>query len=211
MFIPSIGATAFVASIATLGILSPGPDFFMVIKNAARYRRLPAMMTAFGITCGVLTHMSYCVAGLAVVITTTPWLFDILKYAGAAYLIWVGLLALLALLARGHKSMDMTGVVQQETTLKKAFLQGYLCNLLNPKATLFFLSIFTQVLNVKSGFPEKLWYAGVILTVSVIWWPMLVVLIQSAPVRRGLAKAQKIIDKMLGGLLIALGIKVALS
>ena len=118
MFIPSIGATAFVASIATLGILSPGPDFFMVIKNAARYRRLPAMMTAFGITCGVLTHMSYCVAGLAVVITTTPWLFDILKYAGAAYLIWVGLLALLA---RGHKSMDMTGVVQQETTLNKAF------------------------------------------------------------------------------------------
>lgn len=208
MFIPSIGATAFVASIATLGILSPGPDFFMVIKNAARYRRLPAMMTAFGITCGVLTHMSYCVAGLAVVITTTPWLFDILKYAGAAYLIWVGLLALLA---RGHKNMDMTGITQQETTLKKAFLQGYLCNLLNPKATLFFLSIFTQVLNVKSGFPEKLWYAGVILTVSVIWWPMLVVLIQSAPVRRGLAKAQKVIDKMLGGLLIALGIKVALS
>ncbi len=86
-----------------------------------------------------------------------------------------------------------------------------MCNLLNPKATLFFLSIFTQVLNVKSGFPEKLWYAGVILTVSVIWWPMLVVLIQSAPVRRGLAKAQKVIDKMLGGLLIALGIKVALS
>lgn len=208
MFIPSIGATAFVASIATLGILSPGPDFFMVIKNAARYRRLPAMMTAFGITCGVLTHMSYCVAGLAVVITTTPWLFDILKYAGAAYLIWVGALALLA---RGHKSMDMTHIAQQETTLKKAFLQGYLCNLLNPKATLFFLSIFTQVLSVKSGFPEKLWYAGVILTVSVIWWPMLVVLIQSAPVRRGLAKAQKVIDKMLGGLLIALGIKVALS
>lgn len=208
MFVPSLGATAFVASIATLGILSPGPDFFMVIKNAARYRRLPAMMTALGITGGVATHMSYCVAGLAVVITTTPWLFDILKYAGAAYLIWVGLLALLA---RGQKSMDMSNVERQETTLKKAFIQGYLCNLLNPKATLFFLSIFTQVLNVKSGFPEKLWYAGVILTVSIVWWPMLVVLIQSAPIRRGLAKAQKILDKMLGGLLIALGIKVALS
>ncbi len=50
-----------------------------------------------------------------------------------------------------------------------------------------------------------------ILAVSIVWWPLLVVLIQSAPVRRGLAKAQKIVDKMLGGLLIALGIKVALS
>lgn len=208
MFIPSVSATAFVASIATLGILSPGPDFFMVIKNAARYKRLQAMMTALGIVGGVATHMSYCVAGLAVVITTTPWLFDILKYAGAAYLIWVGLQALLS---RGHNSMDMTQVARQEVTLGKAFLQGYLCNLLNPKATLFFLSIFTQVLSVQSGFPEKAWYAGVILMVSVIWWTVLVILIQSAPVRAGLAKAQKVIDKMLGGLLIALGIKVALS
>ncbi|WP_434638919.1 LysE family transporter [Klebsiella sp. I138] len=208
MFIPSMGSMAFVAAIATLGILSPGPDFFMVIKNAARYKRLPAMMTALGIVGGVATHMSYCVAGLAVVITTTPWLFDILKYAGAAYLIWVGLQALFS---RGHKSMDVTHIVQQEVATGKAFLQGYLCNLLNPKATLFFLSIFTQVLSTRSGFPEKLWYAGVILAVSVIWWPVLVVLIQSAPVRYGLAKAQKVIDKMLGGLLIAFGIKVALS
>ena len=80
MFIPSIGATAFVASIATLGILSPGPDFFMVIKNAARYRRLPAMMTAFGITCGVLTHMSYCVAGLAVVEIRSGWSLHLCFY-----------------------------------------------------------------------------------------------------------------------------------
>lgn len=208
MIIPSIGATCFVASIATLGILSPGPDFFMVIKNAARYRRLPAMMTALGIVAGTSTHMAYCVAGLAVVITTTPWLFDILKYAGAAYLIWVGLLALLS---RGHTSTSPNDAAVQDVALGKAFIQGYLCNLLNPKATLFFLSIFTQVLSVTSGLDDKLWYAGVIVTISAVWWPLLVMLIQNAPVRRGLARAQKIVDKMLGGLLIALGIKVALS
>ncbi|RPH26124.1 LysE family translocator [Buttiauxella warmboldiae] len=200
--------TLFVATIATLGMLSPGPDFFLVIKNAARYPRVAAMMTSLGVIGGVATHMTYCVAGLAVVITTTPWLFDLLKYAGAAYLIWVGLQALLA---RGGSKMDVSNIERQQTTLKKAFLQGYLCNLLNPKATLFFLSVFTQVLSVNSGTMEKLWYAGVILMLSVVWWPLLVVLIQSEPVRRGLAKAQKIIDKLLGGMLIALGIKVALS
>ncbi len=200
--------TLFVATIATLGMLSPGPDFFLVIKNAARYPRSAAMMTSLGVISGVATHMAYCVAGLAVVITTTPWLFGLLKYAGAAYLVWVGLHALFA---RGGSKMDVSQVVRQETTLKKAFLQGYLCNLLNPKATLFFLSIFTQVLSVNSGTLDKLWYAGVILALSVIWWPLLVVLIQSAPVRRGLAKAQKIVDKLLGGMLVALGIKVALS
>lgn len=197
----------FIATIAALGMLSPGPDFFLIIKNAARYRRSAALMTALGVNCAVATHMAYCVAGLAVVITTTPWLFMLLKYAGAAYLIYVGIQALLS---RGNSRMDVSNVVQENTSLKKAFVQGYLCNLLNPKATLFFLSIFTQVLSVNSGMGEKLWYAGIILTLSSVWWPLLVVLIQSAPVRRGLAKAQKVIDKLLGGVLIALGIKVAL-
>ncbi|EPX7410865.1 LysE family transporter [Cronobacter dublinensis] len=200
--------TLFVATIAALGMLSPGPDFFLVIKNAARYPRSAAMMTAAGVIAGVITHMTYCVAGIAVVITTTPWLFGALKYVGAAYLVWLGVNALLA---RGTTSLALDGVAQESTSLKKAFLQGYLCNLLNPKATLFFLAMFTQVLNVNSGMMEKLWYAGIIVALTLVWWPLLVWLIQSAPVRRGLTKAQKIIDKLLGGMLLALGIKVALS
>lgn len=198
----------FVAGIATLGMLSPGPDFFLVIKNAARYPRLAAMMTAFGVICGVATHMSYCVAGLAVVITTTPWLFNMLKYAGAVYLIWVGIQALLS---RGGSKVNVSSLPQQQVSLKSAFVQGYLCNLLNPKATLFFLAVFTQVLQINSGLGEKLWYAGVIFGLSAVWWPVLVFLIQSGPVRRGLEKTQKVVDKLLGGMLIALGIKVALS
>lgn len=198
----------FVVTIAALGMLSPGPDFFLVIKNAARYRRRAALMTALGVNCAVATHMAYCVAGLAVVITTTPWLFMLLKYAGAGYLIYIGLHALLS---RGGSKMDLSNVAPEQTSLKKAFMQGYLCNLLNPKATLFFLSIFTQVLNVNSDISEKLLYAGIILGLSTLWWPLLVFLIQSGPVRRGLAKAQRVIDKLLGSVLIGLGIKVALS
>lgn len=197
-----------IATIAALGMLSPGPDFFLIIKNAARYPRTAAMFTALGVTCAVATHMVYCVAGLAVVITTTPWLFMLLKYVGAAYLIFIGVQALLS---RGRSKMDLSNVAPEITSLKKAFLQGYLCNLLNPKATLFFLSMFTQVLNVHTGLGEKIWYAGIIIGLCAVWWPLLIVIIQSAPVRRGLAKAQKLIDKMLGGVLIALGIKVALS
>ncbi|MFC3396715.1 LysE family transporter [Brenneria rubrifaciens] len=198
----------FVATIATLGMISPGPDFFLVIKNAARYPRIAALMTACGVICGVATHMAYCVAGLAVVITTTPWLFSILKYAGAAYLIWVGIQALLS---RDGSKMDALHLTKQRVSLKKAFLQGYLCNLLNPKATLFFLAMFTQVLSINSGFGEKLWYAMIIWSLSVIWWPLLVVIFQSEPVRQVLAKMQKLVDKLLGGILIALGIKVALG
>lgn len=97
----------FVATIATLGMLAPGPDFLLVIKNAARYARLPAMMTALGVIAGVATHMAYCVAGLAVVITTTPWLFNMLKYAGALYLIVIGIQALLS---RGGSKLNVASL-----------------------------------------------------------------------------------------------------
>ncbi|AWK40557.1 LysE family transporter [Photorhabdus laumondii subsp. laumondii] len=194
--------------ISTLGMLSPGPDFFLVVKNAIRYQRSAAMMTVAGLIAAITCHMAYCVAGLAIVITTTPWLFNLMKYAGAAYLIWIGINSLLS---RGGNSILPDNQPRQIITFKKAFMQGFLCNLLNPKATLFFLAIFTQLLNVNSGVGEKLWYASIIWGLSVIYWPILVILIQSAPVRRGLAKAQKIIDKLLGIVLIGLGVKVALG
>lgn len=198
--------TIIVTIISTLGMLSPGPDFFMVLKNASRYQRKAAMMTAIGVTAGIATHMVYCVAGIAVVIATTPWLFNILKYVGAAYLIWIGIQALLA---PSDGKVNFSNVDKQQTSLKKAFLQGYLCNLLNPKATLFFLSVFTQVLDINSTFGEKLWYASIIVMLGVVWWPLLVLLIQSEPVQRTLTKIQKIIDKLLGVVLVGFGIKVA--
>ena len=197
-----------VATIAALGMISPGPDFFLIIKNAARYQRSAAMMTALGIIVAIALHMSYCVAGLAVLITTTPWLFNILKYAGAAYLIWIGIKSLMPQKAQ---SVDLMSNQHEHVTFKKAFMQGFLCNVLNPKATLFFLAIFTQVLNVDSTFSEKLWFAFIIWGLAVIYWPILVCLIQSAPVRKGLAKVQKYVDKVLGVVLVAFGIRVALS
>ncbi len=148
-----------IATIATLGMLSPGPDFFLIIKNAARYQRSAALMTAMGVISAVALHMSYCVAGLAVLITTTPWLFNILKYAGAAYLIWIGIKSLMP---NKGQQIDLNHTQHEVVTFKKAFMQGFLCNVLNPKATLFFLAVFTQVLSVDSTFGEKLWIAFII-------------------------------------------------
>ncbi|MEX5897793.1 LysE family translocator [Proteus vulgaris] len=197
-----------VFTIALLGMISPGPDFFLVVKNAARYQRSAAMMTAMGIV-ALLVHMSYCVAGIAVLITTTPWLFSILKYAGAIFTYY-------GLVFRAYSQNLIIRLMKKlinihKSVFKKAFMQGFLCNLLNPKATLFFLAVFTQVLSVDSSIGEKLWYAFIIWGLAVVYWPLLVLLIQSAPVRKVLNRVQKSIDKVLGVVLIGLGIKVALS
>lgn len=101
---------------------------------------------------GVATHMAYCVAGLAVLITTTPWLFNALKYTGAVYLIWIGIQALRS---RGGGTLDLAVGGVQRVGHWSAFLQGYLCNLLNPKATLFFLAVFTQVLSLTPASPRS--------------------------------------------------------
>lgn len=71
--------------------------------------------------------------------------------------------------------------------------------------------MFTQVLSTHPSIGEKLWYAFIIWELAAVWWPLLMLLFQSGPVRRALEKAQKLVDKLLGTVLIALGIKVALG
>ena len=198
----------FVGIINFFAAASPGPDFFMVMKNSLSYSKRIALITCFGIVAGIATHMSYCIAGIAVIIQTTPWLFTLLRYAGSAYLIWIGAKALLSR-AKGTTYISQTERVTISD--KKAFMQGYLCNLLNPKATMFFLAIFTQALASDSSLLDKFAVAMVIIVESLIWWPVVALTFQSELVRRRYYKLQFLVDKLLGVILIALGIKVALG
>lgn len=198
-----------VITISCLGMISPGPDFFLVLKNSLSYNRKIALMTCLGVISAIAIHMSYCVAGIAVLITATPWLYNALRYAGAAYLLWIGVKALLA------KSSGTAYVSKQalelNVTAKAAFMQGLLCNLLNPKATLFFLAIFTQLLNASSTMVDKLVVAFIIWLEAAVWWPMVVFVFQTQIVQRRYFKLQLIIDKLLGVILIVLGVKVGLG
>lgn len=198
-----------VTTVSFLGMISPGPDFFLVLKNSLSYNRKIALLTCLGVIIAILIHMSYCVAGIAVLITATPLLYNALRYVGAVYLIWIGIKALLAknsgtryLNCESHGRLISSGT---------AFIQGFLCNLLNPKATLFFLAIFTQVLSANSTLIDKLLVALIIWVEAIFWWPFVVFIFQTRSVQRCYGKIQFIIDKILGIIIIALGIKVALG
>nr|WP_255308721.1 LysE family translocator [Gilliamella apicola] len=107
-----------------------------MLKNSLSYNHKMALLSCLGVIIAILVHMSYCIAGIAVLITTTPLLYNALRYAGATYLIWLGIKALLA------QNLNTTYIgkpqLTQPISKKSAFMQGFLCNLLNPKATLFF-------------------------------------------------------------------------
>jgi len=140
-YLPLIGT---VALLNLLAAISPGPDFVMTVKNSLRYSRETGIFTSLGIGLGLSVHLFYCAAGIGYIISKSIVVFSIIKFIGASYLIYMGISAILA---KGSK-LELTDE-KRGTGLTKfqAFKMGFLTNVLNPKATLFFLGLFTFVIN----------------------------------------------------------------
>lgn len=191
-----------------LAMISPGPDFFIIVKNSLRYTRTSALATAVGIAAAVCIHMIYCLLGVGLVISKSILLFNLIKLLGAGYLIFLGVKGLRS---KSTVTINIEAEKQRIHAPKKAFTEGFLCNLLNPKATIFFLSVFTQLIKPNTPLNEQLLYATVITTMGLFYWSFVVLVIQQKQIQKAFTKSQILIDKLLGGILVALGAKVALS
>lgn len=193
--------------IMLLGAMLPGADFAIVTKNALLHSRKAGIYTTLGIGAAICVHMTYCVLGLAVVIKNSPWIFHTIQYVGAAYLIYLGVTLL-----KPHSSKDIELSATSQTTSSlsnfKAFQQGFICNLFNPKATLFFLTIFSAISTTKLSLLISLAYALEIYLTAIAWFLSLTFLISHKVVARGLNKARKSIEKILGLVLIGLAVFV---
>lgn len=130
-----------IAVIALLAAISPGPDFVVVAKYAVSHDRQNAILSSLGIGLGILIHSTYCVLGLAVVISHSLLLFSLIKYLGAAYLIFLGIKSFLS--KKSHLDVKQKSHLHQSRW--SALRDGLLTNVLNPKCTLFMLSVFTLV------------------------------------------------------------------
>ncbi|WP_454782862.1 LysE family translocator [Legionella sp. WA2022007384] len=194
--------------ICFIGMISPGPDFILVTKNAFFYPKRQALATAFGIVTGCLFHATYCILGLAFIITQSIVLYTTIKYIGACYLIYLGL--------KGLKSKHSATISQEQASIKnitisKAYIEGVLCNALNPKLAVFLLSLFTQFVSINASMGDKALVAGVFVTESAFYWPLLVLFLQSNKVRVVFANFQAVLSRLFGGLLVYIGIRVMLS
>ncbi len=195
------------ATVCCLGMLSPGPDFVLVMRNALTQPRAQALATAFGIVTGCMVHATYCLLGLAWLITQSVLIYATLKYLGAAYLIYIGVKGLLA----KPKSLAIKIAGATPITVKTAFTQGFLCNVLNPKLAVVLLSLFTQFIKPDSTFTEKTIFAAIFVGEAAIYWPLLVLALHTFAIRNIFSAAQTYIDKISGVVLIGLGLRVALS
>ena len=194
------------AIVHLIAVASPGPDFAIVVRNSIAYGRRIAIITSIGVGIGILLHVAYSLLGLSVLIKTTPWLFKAFSYLAAGYLLYLAYGALRSGPSENNSTFDDRH--QTAISAKKAFWNGFLTNGLNPKATLFFLSLFTAIISVDTPFIIKLGYGIYLAAATGLWFCFLSYIVSSAKVANFIGAKGYWLDRAMGVLLVALAIKL---
>jgi len=189
--------------------ITPGADMLYVATRSTSQGVKAGIVSAFGIMAGCIVHLVAAVAGLSAIIANSATAFSIIKYAGAAYLFYLGLQSLFSKQNKFELKTDMV-----RKSLSSIFWQGVVTNVLNPKVALFFLAFLPQFINIKTG--DVKWQIFLLGTWFNISGTIVNILVALVFGRMGnwFAKRQWFIkwqNKITGLVLIGLGIKVALS
>lgn len=195
-----------VISVTFLCMISPGPDMIIIIRNTFLGGQPAGLKTSLGVLSGNLVHISYCVLGVGWLVSQSILAFNILKYAGAAYLIYLGVRSLMG----GGRGLDETDSTPRVKG-RGWFLQGFANNILNPKGTLFYLGVFTVVITPETPPLHALFLVLVMMAVSALFWLAFIHTLERPVVRSLLDGGRQILDRLFGVLLIAIGMKVAVT
>lgn len=196
-------------TVFSVAVVSPGPDFVMVIRNSVLQGRKAGLMTALGLGLGVIVHVTYTIAGLAALISKSIFLFNVLKYAGAAYLIYVGVKAL-----RSRGMASDTGTEEKTAlsmTASQALRSGFITNLLNPKATMFFLALFSQIIDPSYSIGIQSIFGLTCALMVMAWFSIVAVVLTTPSIKARFMRASKWIDRTCGAFFIALGVRLAMT
>lgn len=187
-------------TVLTLGLLTPGPDFLLVLQNSVGGSRVRAFATVAGIVAGLMVQMTAIAIGFTAV---TPGVLRGVQLGGAVFLAWVGARSMLV--ARGPASAAATAM----SAGPGAFLEGLTCNLTNPKAFLFFVSLFAQAVQPGGASTWRDSLPILFVAHGAMAWTCVVLALQSPPVARRLRRAQTWLPRAFGVVLLAFAAWVA--
>ncbi|MEH6451553.1 MAG: LysE family transporter [Psychromonas sp.] len=195
-----------VSTIAIFMAMLPGADFVMVTRTSIYNGRLAGLYMSLGMCLSVCVHASYSIAGLAVVIANSAWLFSAIKYLGAAYLIYI---AWQLLTTHELLNKDQNNLTTQMSPFM-ALRLGFTCNILNPKTSIFFLSIFTQVVSIDTPLIIQVSYGLIIMLAHFIWYSGVTLLLSHPNILPRFNRHKQKIDKVAGFVLMLIAIKLTL-
>ncbi|MDW6002761.1 LysE family translocator [Vibrio mangrovi] len=200
--------TLTLALLGLLIVISPGADFALVLKNSLVYGRRAGIHTALGIGLAIGVHISYSLLGISYLISQSQWLFTVIRYAGAAYLIYLGIKGLCEKTPEPKSTPHLQAAV---VTQPRTFMQGFFCNALNPKTMLFFLSIFSQILGTNDPHhQEALLYGFYLMALHGIWFCLLALFVTTEKLQQILRAITRPVQHMCSLGLISFGALLAL-
>jgi threonine/homoserine/homoserine lactone efflux protein len=205
-----------VASITILAVLSPGPNFVVITKNALIYSRQAGLYTAMGVVAGNAVYVLAGALGFAALVAQSEQLLFLMRMVGAAYLLYLGATLFLSTRNPGNKVTQYREEIvprdqQPRFARHTAFRSGLLTMLTNPAGALFYLAIFTVVLPPETTAPMKVMAAVVILLIVLVWHPLLAWFFSNQFIQKFYAKVDRWINAVFSLLLVGLAIRTISS
>ncbi len=190
-----------------LAVASPGPDFAIMLRQALCQSRRNALLCAAGIGVGILVHVTYSLLGIGLLIQQSVLLFSVLKVVGALYLSWI---AIQCLRARAGGIHVETGHAPRQSAWA-AFRLGFLTNALNPKATLFFVALFSVVISPGTPLSVQAGYGVYMAMATGVWFSLVAVFFTLPRIRLAFNRFGHWVDRLMGGVLLVLAGQLLLS
>jgi threonine/homoserine/homoserine lactone efflux protein len=189
-----------IASVTWLAILSPGADFAMVSRNSFLYGRSAGLAASTGIAIACWFHVMYAIFGIAIVQRLLPQALDVIRMLGAAYLIYVGVTTAVS------KVRDVEHSLVGGRTVGREMMTGILTNGLNPKTSIFVISLYTQVIGRDSPLSHQLLWGLFICLSHLAWFAVVSVFLSKPAVRSIVLRRQRAFNVSIGAVLAFLGV-----
>ncbi|MHC0465065.1 LysE family translocator [Kosakonia cowanii] len=188
------------------GAMSPGVSFLLVARTAMSSSRRAALAVAAGMGFGAFVFAAIALAGLHTLLTLIPSLYTGLKLAGGCYLLW---LAVKMFRRPSNRFNDLTET--EEVSASKAFITGVFTQISNPHTALVFASIFSAALSKNIQPVMYIILPTMAFVIDVLWYAVVACLLSTHGPRQAYIKYRKFIDKLSGGIMALLGIRLLLK
>lgn len=199
-----------IALIHFLAVVMPGPDLIMTVQQSIRYGRSSGIYTALGIGVGISVHVIYTLIGIGAIMHTTPWLFNTIKVIGGIYIFYLGIQ-----LIRSRNSTLTISVSSDQAPASqsrfKSFVIGFMTNATNPKATLFFVAIFTTVVSSSTPIIVQTFYGIWMCIATALWFTVVSMLFSNTQIRQRFLSMGSKVEKIMGVVLILFAIRLVWS
>lgn len=200
------------ALIHFLAVVAPGPDFAVTVRQSLVFGRRAGIYTAIGIGAGISVHVLYTLLGFGALMHSTAWLMRVAELLGSFYLLYLGGLFIRhagAAAANGHSLPAHAALSRQ--TAARSFTIGFLTNATNPKATLFFLAVFTTIVSSQTPMLIQAAYGLWMCLINALWFVVVSLLFTQASWRTKFLQSSALIERLIGVLLIVFALRLLWS